>query len=201
MSYGFIKENSIQAKDVDSLNRKVISINYGTPNTGDDIDGGNVFKLKRTTLTDVAGSNSKPLTGIDNNELWQVVKPATADGLSEMWMAYNPEVSAVSVNGKLFTNLTVDIRDYTNTAMRPFDAFKPCKGDLIAVAKDGVTDYTTGTSTHLIAKNAQYKLAGASSLSANTFGMKVLEEVQVEFPQSGVGNELVTLILCEVVAE
>lgn len=201
MSYGFIREDSIQAKDVDSLNRKVISINYGTPNTGDDIDGGNVFKLTRTKLSDVAGVASAPLTGIDNNELWQVVKPATADGLSEMWMAYNPEVKAVTINGKEYTNLSLDIRDYTNNAMRPFDAFKPCKGDLIAVAKYGVTDYTTGTSTHLIAKNAQYKLAGASSLSANTFGMKVIDEVDVEFPSSSVGHELVTLILCEVVAE
>lgn len=194
----FIQEVSIQAKDIDSLNRRVMSKYIDSAVIkSDDIDGGFVFNLSKVKLSDVGTvASSTAIKGNGNSEIWQVVKPATGS-LTGLWMAYNPEVKLVEVNGKEYAGLSEDVRDYTNIGGKPFDAFKLCVGDIIAIPKYALENYTTGTSTKLVAVNGSYKLNGSTSATSQA-SLKVIEERDVIFPKAGVGNEYVTMVYAQV---
>ena len=116
MAHGFILEKSIRAKDVDSLNKNVISIAVDSDTIiGDDIDGGYVFQLTKTKLSDLPANVG--LTGSENGELYRVSKPLTEDNdsLDEttilahangLAMAYNPSVKNLSFEGKEYAGLS-----------------------------------------------------------------------------------------------
>ena len=201
MAHGFINEVEIAAKDIDSLNRTAISkYVYSGAITGDDIDGGYVFNLSKVKLSDAVDiAHDGAIDGKTNSEVWKVVKPATGS-LTGLYMAYNPEVKVAKIGNKEYTGLSLDVRDFTNVAQRPFDCFKLCKGDIIALSVDAVENYTSGTSTLLKAVNGSYKLNGGTSASSQTT-LTVLEEREVMFPKAGVGNDYVKMIIAQVTEE
>ena len=73
---------------------------------------------------------------VDGGGLVSLAYPTTKG--NDVWIAYNPEVKYIDVNGKRYAGLSADIRDYTNIAGETFDAFKPKVGDELIISIDAV---------------------------------------------------------------
>lgn len=173
MAYGVLVESMIQAKNIDALNRSVVS--------AVDVDGGGLISLTAPTT--------------QGNDVWTAAKPATGS-LGDLWIAYNPEVKYTVVNGKKYAGLSADVRDYTNIAGETFDAFKPKVGDEIVITVDNVDD----TASNIVAgdilesKNGQTKftrIAAATGATAGSTAFKVEWVGSLEFPKAGIGIDKV----------
>lgn len=182
MAYGVLIESMIQAKNIDALNRSVVS----TIN----VDGGNLIALTAPT--------------VKGEDRWTASTPATGT-LGGLWIAYNPSVKYTEVNGKMYAGLSADPRDYTNIKNHTFDAFKPKVGDEIIVTIDDVDE--TGAQAVagdiLESKNGQTKftrVAGGTATSGST-AFKVEWVDTVDFPQAGIGVEKVKAIKAVCVQE
>ena len=78
MAYGVLIESMIQAKNIDALNRSV--------KAQIDVAGGGLLALTAPTT--------------QGDDVWTAAAPATGN-LGDLWIAYNPEVKYISVNGKV----------------------------------------------------------------------------------------------------
>ena len=180
--HGVLIESMIQAKNIDALNRSVISTV--------DVDGGNLIALTAPTAK--------------GEDRWTASVPTTG-ALGGLWIAYNPSVKYTEVNGKMYAGLSADPRDYTNIKNHTFDAFKPKVGDEIIVTIDDV-DETGAQATAgdiLESKNGQTKftrVAGGTATSGST-AFKVEWVDTVDFPQAGIGVEKVKAIKAVCVQE
>ena len=181
--HGVLIESMIQAKNIDALNRSVISTV--------DVDGGNLIALTAPT--------------VKGEDRWTASVPATGT-LGGLWIAYNPSVKYTEVNGKMYAGLSADPRDYTNIKNHTFDAFKPKVGDEIIVTIDDVD--ATGTNVVagdiLESKDGQAKFTRIASATGATSGhtaFKVEWVNTVDFPQAGIGVEKVTAIKAVCVQE
>ena len=170
--HGVLIESMIQAKNIDALNRSVVSTI--------DVDGGNLIALTAPT--------------VKGEDRWTASAPASGT-LGGLWIAYNPSVKYTEVNGKMYAGLSADPRDYTNIKNHTFDAFKPKVGDEIIVTIDDVDE--TGAQAVagdiLESKNGQTKftrVAGGTATSGST-AFKVEWIGYVNFPQAGIGDEKV----------
>ena len=179
---GVLIESMIQAKNIDALNRSVVSTI--------DVDGGNLIALTAPT--------------VKGEDRWTASAPATG-ALGGLWIAYNPSVKYTEVNGKMYAGLSADPRDYTNIKNHTFDAFKPKVGDEIIVTIDDVDE--TGAQAVagdiLESKNGQTKftrVAGGTATSGST-AFKVEWVDTVDFPQAGIGVEKVKAIKAVCVQE
>ena len=183
MAYGVLIESMIQAKNIDALNRSVVS----TIN----VDGGNLIALTAPTAK--------------GEDRWTASVPATG-ALGGLWIAYNPSVKYTEVNGKMYAGLSADPRDYTNIKNHTFDAFKPKVGDEIIVTIDDVDE--TGAQAVagdiLESKNGQTKFTRVAADTGATSGstaFKVEWVDTVDFPQAGIGVEKVKAIKAVCVQE
>ena len=172
MAYGVLIESMIQAKNIDALNRSVkAEIN---------VAGGGLVALTAPTT--------------QGDDVWTAAAPSSE--LGGLWMAYNPEVKYILVNGKKFAGLSADARDYTNIAGEVFDAFKPKVGDEIVVTIDAVD--ATGASAVagdiLESKASQTTLtrvAAATGATAGSTAFKIEWVGTIDFPKANVGIEKV----------
>lgn len=175
-NHAILIQNAVQAKNIDTLNRSVKS--------ADDVDNGSVLALSGKTGVDGEGevwSAGKPATGALKLSLSLVGttyisaatgNPATqripayqfevVDNSSNLWMAYEPEIVTIVVNGKKFRGVDNDVRDFYNIAGTPFTAFKPQVGDLITITNDGLAG-TKGSNTFVVASNGSYQLTWAAA--------------------------------------
>ena len=172
MAYGVLIESMIQAKNIDALNRSV--------KAQIDVAGGGLIALTAPTT--------------QGDDVWTAAAPS--DELGGLWMAYNPEVKYIKVNGKKFAGLSADARDYTNIAGEVFDAFKPKVGDEIVVTIDAVD--ATGASAVagdiLESKASQTKLTRVAAGTGATEGSTafVIEwKGTIDFPKANVGVDKV----------
>ena len=172
MAYGVLIESMIQAKNIDALNRSVkAQIN---------VAGGGLIALTAPTA--------------QGDDVWTAAAPSSE--LGGLWMAYNPEVKYILVNGKKFAGLSADARDYTNIAGEVFDAFKPKVGDEIVVTIDAVdaTGADAVAGDILESKASQTTLTRVAAGTGATEGSTafVIEWVgTVDFPKANVGIEKV----------
>ena len=138
MANGILVQNNVQAKDIDALNRPVVSASA--------VQNGHVMVL------------SNDGTNTNGAEVWTGVAPTTGN-LSNLWMAYSPEVV---ITDSKYRGLTPDPRDFTNVAGRVFDAFKPQVGDILTFTEDNLAG-TKSTNTFVVATNAAFGLTWASA--------------------------------------
>ena len=181
--HGDLIESMIQAKNIDALNRSVISTV--------DVDGGNLIALTAPT--------------VKGEDRWTASVPATGT-LGGLWIAYNPSVKYTEVNGKMYAGLSADPRDYTNIKNHTFDAFKPKVDDEIIVTIDDVDE--TGAQAIagdiLESKNRQTKftrVVGSTGATKGSTAFKVEWVDTVDFPQAGIGVEKVKAIKAVCVQE
>ena len=90
MSHGVAVLNKVRATDVDALNRVCRS--------ADDIDNGFVFELLTRSAT----------TG--ESEVWVATK--SGGTLTNIWMAYSPEVVEVVSGSNVYKGLDADPRNF-----------------------------------------------------------------------------------------
>lgn len=170
--HGVLIESMIQAKNIDALNRSVISTV--------DVDGGNLIALTAPT--------------VKGEDRWTASAPASGT-LGGLWIAYNPSVKYTEVNGKMYAGLSADPRDYTNIKNHTFDAFKPKVGDEIIVTIDDIDE--TGAQAVagdiLESKADQTKftrVAGGTATSGST-AFKIEWKGTIDFPKAGIGVDKV----------
>lgn len=174
MAYGVLIESMIQAKNIDALNRSV--------KAQIDVAGGGLLALTAPTT--------------QGDDVWTAAAPATGN-LGNLWIAYNPEVKYISVNGKKFAGLSADARDYTNLAGEVFDAFKPKVGDEIVITAEcvdstDVDDVVAGDFLEAVNGETTFaRVAAGTGATAGSTAFKVEWVGSVEFPQANIGIEKV----------
>jgi hypothetical protein len=152
--HGVLIQNAVQALNIDALNRSVVSTQ--------DIDNGSVFRL--TGLSTTAGEG----------EVWVAATPSS---ITDLWMAYEPEI-VVTVSGtKEYKGINPDVRDFYNITGKVFAAFKPMIGDILTISTDGLGG-TKGVNTYVVATSGTEKLTwGASAVSG--LSLKLLETTYI----------------------
>lgn len=184
MAYGFIIESAIEAQNIDKLNRSV--------KCADDVHGGALIAL----------APSK----VKGDEVWTATQPSSS-AIKDLWIAYNPEVKYLKINGQKVTGwgITEDIRAYTNIAGEVFDAFKPRVGDEIEFSADCVdTPNDVVADDILESKAGQYTLhrvAGGTGATSGHTALRVEWVGTVDFPQAGFGTDKVKVFRAVVIAE
>lgn len=165
-------QNQVQAMNIDALNRSVI-------NESTDIENGMVFRLDAVSATD------------GESEVFTLTAPATSY-LNNCWMAYEPEITIVTVNGKSYKGLTPDPRDFINPMGLVFSAFKPVVGDIIVMTLGGALGTKGGSDTHINAANGAFALAWGTSQTASALSFKLLGTTYVSIADGTVGTQRVT---------
>lgn len=140
MSYGVVIPNKIRATDVDALVRTAY-------NASTDIENGMVFEL----LTQSTG------TGL--GEVWLATE---CGAITNLWMAYSPEIVTVTSGSNSFRGLDADPRNFLNLKGLPFDAFKPQIGDIITLTGD-VLDSGSGVGSTYVIAGSSWQLAWSNS--------------------------------------
>ena len=171
--HGVLIESMIQAKNIDALNRSVVSTI--------DVDGGNLIALTAPT--------------VKGEDRWTASAPASGT-LGGLWIAYNPSVKYTEVNGKMYAGLSADPRDYTNIKNHTFDAFKPKLEDEIIVTIDDIDEtganVVAGDILESKANQTKFtRIASATGATSGSTAFKVEWIGYVNFPQAGIGDEKV----------
>lgn len=181
MANGYIIPKQIMASENDALVQNVI-----------------------TTNTDVMGGGAVTL-GAYSKGVYTVTATATATAGLGVYMAYNPTEHLTNVNGKLFSGLSADPRDYVNLGGRPFVAFKPMVGDIVAFtagnfASGGtMPDKTTNKYVTTTATANQWG-ASNSATAAGNISFTCIDVETLPFPQAGIGMEFAPLYICQCTA-
>jgi len=182
MAYGVLIESMIQAKNIDALNRSV--------KAEVDVAGGGLLALTAPTT--------------QGDDVWTAAAPSSA--LGGLWIAYNPEVKYIKVNGKKFAGLSADARDYTNIAGEVFDAFKPQVGDEIVVTIDAIdatgADAVAGDILESKAGQTLFtRVAAGTGATAGSTAFKIEWKGTVDFPKATVGIDKVVAFKADCVQE
>lgn len=176
MAHGFIIENELMARDVDSLNKYAVSAIA--------VDGGCPVALTAPT---------------GRNSVWTATASADGKGVA---IAYNPEEKYIAVEGKVFAGakLSSDVRDFTNVAGRTFDVFLPQKGDRMTISAkcvDGTTTLEAGNILETKADNAIW--AKVNSHTAGKTALVIDAVINKQFPNAGIGAPATELMyVCHV---
>jgi hypothetical protein len=174
MANGILVQNKVHAKDTDALNRPVVSASA--------VQNGHVMAI------------SNDGTNTNGAEVWTGVAPTTGN-LSDLWMAYSPEV--VITNGK-YRGIDCDPREFTNIAGRVFDAFKPQVGDIMTLTADNLAG-TKGANTFVVATNTAFALTwGAAAVSG--LSLSLIEETTLSLGTGSIGSQKIVAYKFEVVA-
>ena len=174
---GYMIERRISAKDVEALNL--------TGYADKDVDGGALV-----TIADA----------LDNDTFKVTLAETGVSG--EVYMAYNPSVHYIEINGKLVAggSISVDPRDYTNIKGQPIDIFKLVAGvDRVTIIASNVLEGDVAT----IAKGDELMPTtdGVFTKTGAIAGNVVLEVEKVKtlpFPKAGIGMEHVKAFDCVV---
>lgn len=173
-------QTQVQAMNIDALNRSAVYADA-------EIENGMVFQLATQSTAD------------GYSEVWNVTAPATGS-LTGLWMAYEPEVTIISVNGKEYKGLTPDPRDFAVPAGKVFSAFKPVVGDIILVTAGGALDAPVAGNKNLEAANGTMKMAWANSQTANTASFALLATSYISIADGSIGTQRVVAYKLQCVA-
>lgn len=156
---GFILDNEIMARNVDTLNADYVA--------EFDVDGGNFIALaKSTTQGDMRYIATKVASGTD------------ADDIA---ISYNPlALETALVNGNV-TNLSVDPRNYTNVAGKTGCAFFPQKHDVVTFSAETLdTTEAIGVGKYIVEDNGELKGKVIATLGENPTYRKVFKILSVK---------------------
>ena len=124
MSYGVCLPVSVAALNIDAFNRSAVSASA--------VENGNVVVLATKSTT--AGEA----------EVWTATVPSTGNGLTGLWMAYEPELVLTSSGSSQYKGLDPDPRNFRNEIGDIFSVFKPQLGDIITLTDDALSTNKIG---------------------------------------------------------
>lgn len=166
MTHGICIPNKIAATDIDALNRVAYSAS--------DIDNGWVFELLARSAR----------TG--ESEVW--VATASAGTLTNIWMAYSPEVVTVVSGSNKFKGIDSDPLNFYNIAGDMIDVFRPQIGDIITLTADSLsTSSAVVESAYAIVTSGQFKLYWSASAAVG-LTLKYLETTYVSKPTGAISE-------------
>jgi hypothetical protein len=173
--------NKVQAANVDSLNRTVVS---GSP-----IDNGNIFCLNTRSAT--AGEG----------EVFVATWPVTGS-LVDLWMAASPEVvTFVDDLGKKYkANLSNDPRLFYSSAGEMIDAIKLQPGDIITLTAEAFEGAKGTSDTYANIVTQKWKFNWAAFQAASALSLKLLETTYISIGSGGIDSQRVTAYRFEVLA-
>ena len=174
MAYGVLIESKIQAKNIEALNRSVVSTVA--------VAGGGLVSLVAPTT--------------QGEDRWTANVPSS--GNLKVAIAYNPSVQYVTVNGVTLAGLLVDPRAYTNLANKTYDAFLPQLGDEIVITIDAVDASSSSivAGDFLEPKASQttfQRIASATGATSGSTSFRVEYVGSLVFPNAGIGHDSVTV--------
>ena len=179
MEYTVMIPSDLAAKNVDAWNRSVISVD-------EDIENGAVFACGELS------------TDKKQNDVFKIVKPATGDGLKNLWMAYSPEVVVTQSGDFQVKGIDADPRHFVNIKGVPFDAYKIQVGDQVTLTAAGISGEKS-TGNYVVATNGSTKLAFAS-VPVEGVTYKVLKETSIIIANGNISGNAVKAYLLECVA-
>lgn len=162
---GILIQNKVAAMNVDAFNRPAVSAS--------DIENGSVFNL--LTKSSDAGSE----------EVWVATTPATG-ALTNLWMAYEPEVPSVYAGTKAYKGLSPDPRDFINKAGEVFTAFRLQLGDILTLSADALAG-SKSTNTFVVAADGALKLTWAASAGAGV-SLSLKDETYISLATGSLGD-------------
>lgn len=178
MSHVVMIPNAVQAMNVDALNRSAKSAS--------DVDNGNLVVLS------AVGTGNE-------TEVWTALVPSTANGLTGVWMAGEPEVV---LTASKYKGIDPDPRNYYNEIGKVFSVFKPKVGDIITLTADGVAG-TKSTNTFVNATDTTggLKPVWGATQTSSVFSMQLLETTYISIADGSIGSQRVTAYRFVVVGE
>lgn len=177
MAYGILIQNKVATQNVDAFNRPAVAAS--------NVENGSVFNL--LTLSSIPGEG----------EVWTATAPVTG-ALSNLWMAYEPEVVTTVSGSSEFKGIDPDPRNFINIAGKVFSCFKPQVGDIMRISADGVAG-TKSTNEYVVATNNAWKLTWAAS-AVSGLSLKLIRTSYISIGTGSIGTQRVTAYDFEVVA-
>ena len=177
MSYGVLNPDSIAALNVDAWNRHAVSASA--------VENGNIVILSGKSAT--AGEG----------EVWTAVVPSTSAGLTNVWIAFEPEVVLTAAKYK---GLDPDPRNFRNEIGDVFSVFKPQLGDILTLTADNFSA-AFSANTHANATNSTggLKLVWGNSQTGSVFSVKYLATTYMSLGSGAIDSQRITSYQCEVV--
>ena len=171
MANNILIQNSVMAKNVDSLNRSA--------------------KSAAEMINGYLVSLTAKETGAGEVDLWTIAQPTTGD-LYSLWMVYAPEIVVTNAQYK---GLDPDPRNFSIAIGDPVDCFKPQVGDIITLSADAISG---SVDTHIVAANAAYKPAWASAVAAATFSAILIKTTYISIGLGTIASQKVVAYEFEV---
>lgn len=177
MAHNVLIENNVASMNVDAWNRSAVAAT--------DVDNGNIVIL--SALSTTAGES----------EVWTALTPSTSDGLTGVWMVYQPP--EVLTDGK-YLNLDPNPQNFYVLAGKTFSVFKPQIGDIVTMTADGLAG-TKSTNTFVNATNSTggLKPVWGATQTASVFSMKLIATTYISIADGSIGTQRVTAYQFQVV--
>ena len=174
--HGILLPEQIAAQNIDSYTRSAVS--------GVAVDNGNIVML--TTYGVAAG----------NAEVWTAIAPSTGDGLTGVWMVYEPEL----VWTGNYRGLDPDIRNFYTAAGKVFSIFHPQLHDIITLSTDAIYG-SIAANTYINATNtAGLQPEWAATIGSSVFAAKLLDTKYISIGTGAIDTQRVVAYQFEVVA-
>jgi len=175
--HGILVPNQIAATNVDAWNRSAVSATA--------VDNGNVVIL----------STYGAATG--NSEVWTAIAPSTSNGLTGVWMVYDPELVWTSS----YRGLDPDVRNFYVGANKVFSIFHPQIHDIITLSTNAIATGTGAASTHINCTDASgLQLEWANSIGSSVFAAKYLKTTYFSIGTGAMDTQRIVAYEFEVVA-
>ena len=166
MTHAVAVLNKVAAQDIDAYNRTVVCAS--------DIDNGWVFELLTKSATSGEG------------EVWTATQ--TAGTITNMWMAYSPEIVTVVSGSNKYKGIDSDPRNFYSVAGEMIDAFRPVVGDIITLTADALATGSGAASAYATCVSGNWKLVWAAA-AVSGLTLKYLETNYISLPQAGAISE------------
>jgi hypothetical protein len=175
-THSILIPDAIAAANVDSFTRSCVSAS--------NIDNGYLLKL----------SSYGAASG--EAEVWTAIVPSTANGLVNLWMAYDPELVWTSS----YRGLDPDVRNFYVTAGRVFSIFKPQVGDIFTITEDGLATGTGPADLYIKATDASgFTAEWVHAVSTTVFCAKYIALKYISIGTGAMDTQRVTAYQFEVV--
>jgi hypothetical protein len=177
MAYGVLIPKQIAAQNVDAWNRSAVCAGA--------IENGMIFSL----LTKSATSGE--------SEVWTALVPASSGShLTDLWMAYDPELVYTSS----YRGLDPDVRNFIVPATKIFSAFRPMLHDILLMSEDCFSGAWGGaTNTHANATNSTWQLVWGTSQTGSVLSVAYLATSYISIGTGAIDTQRLTAYTVEVV--
>lgn len=177
MSQNVLIPNAIAAQNVDAWNRSAVA--------STNVDNGNIVIL--SALSTTAGEG----------EVWTALTPSTSNGLTGVWMVYQPELVET---GEKYRGLDPDPRNFYVKDGDVFSVFKPQLGDIVTMTADGLAG-TKSTNTFVNATDSTggLKPVWGATQTSSVFSMKLIETTYISIGTGAIDSQRVTAYRFQVV--